>query len=311
MSEKSISVIVMRDQGKSYSLRFSPNTFRAFVTAIIVIPLLLVCSIWFGLNVYNKYVAVLEETANLKNKIEQNRQTVTRLANLERFLQKYSPSMLGLLVPAENVDIDELSAMEGNKEVLESELAQSLLNEQMSFDIVSDSGQEGKEEQKKTDTAEEPKNGSSADNFDNISEKVSPQPAAEPQTDAKQTETAEDVQSADRPLQKVDLGFVGIENMTAKVAAQNLSVSYRLTNLGKKVPLQGTQKYFIYSENNGKMTLQQISDPTDDNFRIKKLKNVKSTGSVMGLNIGAKAQFVVEVVVDGQVVYRNSFTLTR
>lgn len=311
MSEKSISVIVMRDQGKSYSLRFSPNTFRVFVTAIIVIPLLLVCSIWFGLNVYNKYVAVLEETANLKNKIEQNRQTVTRLANLERFLQKYSPSMLGLLVPAENVDIDDLSAMEGNKEILESDLAQSLLNEQMSFDIVSDSGREGKEEQKKTDAAEEPKKGSSADNSGNVSEKVSPQPAAEPQTDAKQTEAAEDVQSADKPLQKVDLGFVGIENMTAKVAAQNLSVSYRLTNLGKKVPLQGTQKYFIYSENNGKMTLQQISDPTDDNFRIKKLKNVKSTGSVMGLNIGAKAQFVVEVVVDGQVVYRNSFTLTR
>lgn len=305
MSEKSISVIVMRDQGKSYSLRFSPNTFRVFVTAIIVIPLLLVCSIWFGLNVYNKYVAVLEETANLKNKIEQNRQTVTRLANLERFLQKYSPSMLGLLVPAENVDIENLPSMEGDKEILESELAQSLLNEQMSFDIVSDMGQEGKKEQKKTDAAEEPKNGSAADASDNASENVSPQPAAEEQT------AAENAQSADRPLQKIDLGFVGIENMTAKVAAQNLSVSYRLTNLGKKVPLQGTQKYFIYSENNGKMVLQQISDPTDDNFRIKKLKNVKSTGSVMGLNIGAKAQFVVEVVVDGQVVYRNSFTLTR
>lgn len=309
MSEKSISVIVMRDQGKSYSLRFSSNTFRVFVTAIIVIPLLLVCSVWFGLNVYNKYVAVLEETANLKNKIEQNRQTVTRLANLERFLQKYSPSMLGLLVPSEDVDIENFPIMEGDKEILMSEIARNLANEQMSFDIVSDGGQAEKEEPKNPGQTEEPQNGTSAADGDagGASQKSEPDGQAAP----KRADEAETADFAEKSLQKIDLGFVGIENMTAKIAAQNLTVNYRLTNLGKKVPLQGTQKYYIYSENNGKMTLQQISDPTDDNFRIKKLKNVKSTGSVMGLHIGAKASFVVEVVVDGQTVYRNSFTLTR
>ena len=336
MSEKSISVIVMRDRGKSFSLRFSPNTFRFVLFVLFVIPLLLAGSLWFGLRFYGKYVAVLEETAVLKNTIEQNRQTVTRLANLEQFLQKYSPSMLGLLVPSENVELDELPLIDGDKEMLMSELAESIAGTAMSFDIVEpqnqtadtekgdnpQAGPAGAQESKSagqvSDNTAKPKNADTAENSppENGAENklaVSAEQTAHGSTQEQNgSSAAAAVQPADQEafVQKIDLGYVGIENLTVKLSAKTLHINFRLLNLGKKVPVQGVHRYYICSELNGKIRRQELQNPTDSTFRIKKLKNVKSTASVMGMEIGKKAQFVVDVVVDGETVFRQFSPIT-
>ena len=130
------NIIIMRDRGKSYSFRFSPATFRIIVSSLIIVPILFVVSVWFGLSTFNKYVSLLEETAAFKHTIEQHKQTVARLANLERFLQKYSPNMLGLLVPTDTVDIDALPVIDGDKNILMSDLANSIAGSPMSFDII-------------------------------------------------------------------------------------------------------------------------------------------------------------------------------
>lgn len=321
MSEKSISVIVMRDRGKSFSLRFSPNTFKVFLSVFAIIPLLLAASIWFGLRYYGKYVSVLEETAVLKNTIEQNRQTVTRLANLEQFLQKYSPSMLGLLVPSEEVDIDSLPVIDGDKDVLMSELATSLAGSPMSFDIVDKENnavlpqkeQDGKHNSEFASSTA----GKAADSKENKQAeevKAAEEPAeteAGAETGAAAAEQDEKVPNSEEFVQKIDLGYVQIEDLTAKVKAKTLYINFRLLNVGKKVPIQGVHKYYISSEINGKVQRQELKNPTDSSFRIKKLKNVKSTASVMGMELGQKAQFIVDVVVDGEIVYRQFYPLTR
>lgn len=130
------NIIIMRDRGKSYSFRFSPATFRIIVSSLIIVPILFVVSVWFGLSTFNKYVSLLEETAAFKHTIEQHKQTVARLANLERFLQKYSPNMLGLLVPTDTVDIDALPVIDGDKNILMSDFANSIAGSPMSFDII-------------------------------------------------------------------------------------------------------------------------------------------------------------------------------
>ncbi len=331
MSEKNISIIVMRDRGKSFSLRVSPAAFKFFLSVLVLVPLLLAGSIWFGLSFYTKYIAVLEESAVLKNTIEQNRQTVTRLANLEQFLQKYSPSMLGLLVPSEEVDIKNLPVIDGDKEVLMSELAASLAGAGMSFDIVGkEDGKNGAEDEAVLRTAAQNRQEKSSVRKDSAVQdgKAVTDKAAQP--DAPQESASETEQSAalrenagkdaanesaqamyEQMLKPIDLGYLEIENFTAKAAANTVYITYRLLNAGKKVPLQGEQKYYLCSEINGKLVRQELKNPTDDRFRIKKLKNVKSTASMAGLETGKKIRFVVEVVSDGEIIYRQPYPLTH
>lgn len=335
MSEKSISIIVMRDRGKSFSLRFSPTAFRVFLSVFVLVPLLLAGSIWFGLSFYTKYLAVLEESAVLKNTIEQNRQTVTRLANLEQFLQKYSPSMLGLLVPSEEVDIKSLPVIDGDKEVLMGELAANLAGSGMSFDIVgkekapekidagTDAAKGGKQAELPARTDSSETNGTAPADGVEAMQPVSGQETVQ-NTEQKAVQGENDDSGSglkesrnavhevsEQALQPIDLGYLEIENFSAKVAANTVRITYRLLNLGKKVPLQGEQKYYLCSEINGRLVRQELRNPTDDSFRIKNLKNVKSTASMAGLEIGQKARFVVEVAADGEIIYRQPYPLTH
>ncbi len=59
------------------------------------------------------------------------------------------------------------------------------------------------------------------------------------------------------------------------------------------------------------MVQQELPKPTDNSFRIKNLKNVSSTASLAGIQIGQKAQLVLEIVVDGEVVFRQFYPLAR
>jgi Uncharacterized protein conserved in bacteria len=307
------NIIIMRDRGKSYSFRFSPATFRIIVSSLIIVPILFVVSVWFGLSTFNKYVSLLEETAAFKHTIEQHKQTVARLANLERFLQKYSPNMLGLLVPTDTVDIDALPVIDGDKNILMSDFANSIAGSPMSFDII--------EKDDEKESAGE-KNG------ENAEQKLTAEINSQEKTMKEAEEIKEEVQSVkedtkketeeitaageERPsLQKIDLGYVEIEALKARVAAQNVNISYRLKNLGRKAFLQGVQKYYVSSQMNGKMVQQELPKATDNSFRIKNLKNVSSTASLAGIQIGQKAQLVLEIVVDGEVVFRQFYPLAR
>ena len=307
------NIIIMRDRGKSYSFRFSPATFRIIVSSLIIVPILFVVSVWFGLSTFNKYVSLLEETAAFKHTIEQHKQTVARLANLERFLQKYSPNMLGLLVPTDTVDIDALPVIDGDKNILMSDFANSIAGSPMSFDII--------EKDDEKESAGE-KNG------ENAEQKLTAEINSQEKTMKEAEEIKEEVQSVkedtkketeeitaageERPsLQKIDLGYVEFEALKARVAAQNVNISYRLKNLGRKAFLQGVQKYYVSSQMNGKMVQQELPKATDNSFRIKNLKNVSSTASLAGIQIGQKAQLVLEIVVDGEVVFRQFYPLAR
>lgn len=307
------NIIIMRDRGKSYSFRFSPATFRIIVSSLIIVPILFVVSVWFGLSTFNKYVSLLEETAAFKHTIEQHKRTVARLANLERFLQKYSPNMLGLLVPTDTVDIDALPVIDGDKNILMSDFANSIAGSPMSFDII--------EKDDEKESAGE-KNG------ENAEQKLTAEINSQEKTMKEAEEIKEEVQSVkedtkketeeitaageERPsLQKIDLGYVEIEALKARVAAQNVNISYRLKNLGRKAFLQGVQKYYVSSQMNGKMVQQELPKATDNSFRIKNLKNVSSTASLAGIQIGQKAQLVLEIVVDGEVVFRQFYPLAR
>lgn len=320
-----ISVIIMRDRGKSHSFRFSPTTFKIAISLLIIIPLLLAVSIWFGLSSYSKYVALLEETAGLRQAIEHNKQTVTRLANLERFLQKYSPDMLGLLVPTEDVDASNLPVIDGDKAVLMGELADSLTGSQMSFDIIENAGQEKNAAE---NTAESVKEDVQAKQEETAGETVKAEEKTEENTAAaenkqEQTPETEEKQLAEQAqelaaksgegtiTQKVDLGYVEVENFHARLSSQSVDIRYQLINLGKKVQIEGRQKYYLSSQIDGKFALQELAETTDASFRIRNLKNVQSSASVAGMKIGEKAQLVVDIVIDNQVVFRQLYPLTR
>ena len=310
-SEKSISVIVMRDQGRTFSLRFSPNTFRLFVSAFIIVPILLALSIWFGLSTYQKYTVVLDEAASLKKKMEQNRQTVTRLANLERFLEKYSPSMLGLLVANEPVDIDKLPVIQGDKELLVNELAKSFTSEEMSFDIIKDSKQE------KTNTIVEVAK--------KDKEEIVPQKIAQVTTgkeDKKETlvqkeekkqevvtEKIQEVKTENLESQQLDLDIVRVEKFTAKMATNILNIQFHLANEGKFPVVSGSQKYYISSLVDGRVQKEEITNASDMTFKIKKLKVVKSNANITGIVIGKNPRLILEIISKGKIIYRKYYPL--
>lgn len=316
-----ISVIIMRDRGRSHSFRFSPTTFKIALSLLIIVPVLLVASIWFGLSSYSKYIAVLEETAGLKQAIEHNKQTVTRLANLERFLQKYSPDMLGLLVPTEDVDSSNLPVIDGDKGVLMGELADSLTGAHMSFDIIENAGQKKSSEKEGADKT-------SSESAEEDAAQVQEQPAesvkaaetakAEEKSESDVSAIAENTQETGKEAaqessitQKVDLGYIEIGNFHARLYSQSIDIRYQLMNVGKKAQIEGRQKYYLSSQIDGKFALQELSGTTDSTFRIRNLKNVQSTASIAGMKIGDKAQIVVDIVMDNQVVFRQLYPLTR
>lgn len=318
-------IIIMRDRGQSHSFHFSPTTFKIAVSLLIIIPLLLVFSIWFGLSSYSKYVAVLEETAELRQSIEHNKQTVTRLANLERFLQKYSPDMLGLLVPADDIDAANLPVIDGDKDVLMGELAESLAGSKMSFDIIENSTKEDSTAVNNTENAKpelqntENENTAAAEEKTAVqeqdTEKSSSEITAEQETQAVQT--PENEQAAAVPAQEssitqnVNYGFLEIENFHAKLSAGGIDINYQLKNLGKQVQIEGRQKYYLSSQIDGKFAMQELSNASNATFKIRNLKNVHSLVSIEGMKIGEKAQVVVDVILDDKVVFRQFYPLAR
>ncbi len=226
------NIIIMRDRGKSHSFRFSPATFRIIVSSLIIVPILFVVSVWFGLSTFNKYVSLLEETAAFKHTIEQHKQTVARLANLERFLQKYSPNMLGLLVPTDTVDIDALPVIDGDKNILMSDLANSIAGSPMSFDIIEkddekeSAGEKSGENAEQKLTAEINSHEKTMKEAEGIKEEVQSVKEDTKKETEEITAAGEEMPS----LQKIDLGYVEIEALKARVAAQNVNISYRLKN---------------------------------------------------------------------------------
>lgn len=328
-----INIIIMWDRGQSHSFHFSPTTFKIALTLLIVIPILLVLSIWFGLSTYSKYVAILEDAAILKQSIEHNKQTVTRLANLERFLQKYSPDMLGLLVPAENVEMGNL--VNGEKDARMGELTESLTGSNMSFDIIENNAKEEGSEAKNLENSsqgEAEQKTLTAENTQTEAEKtteeksdtsliaeIQPEQAFAAQEGQEEqinqgleNEQSQEAAPAEASItQKVNLGYLEIENFQAKLTTQNVSIHYQLINLGKKEQIEGRQKYYLSSQIDGKFALQELSNATNFTFRIRHLKNVDSSVSVAGMKIGEKAQLVVDVILDEQVVFRQFYPLAR
>lgn len=327
-----INIIIMRDRGQSHSFHFSPTTFKIAVSLLIIIPLLLVFSIWFGLSSYSKYVAVLEETAELRQSIEHNKQTVTRLANLERFLQKYSPDMLGLLVPADDIDAANLPVIDGDKDVLMGELAKSLAGSKMSFDIIENSTKEDStavnntEEVNNTENTkpelqntENENNAAAAEEAktavqEKDTERNSFETTAEQETQAAQAENeqAATVSAQESSItQNVNSGFLEIENFHAKLSGGGIDINYQLKNLGKQVQIEGRQKYYLSSQIDGKFAMQELSNASNTTFKIRNLKNVHSLVSIEGMKIGEKAQVVVDVILDDKVVFRQFYPLAR
>ena len=327
-----INIIFMRDRGQSHSFHFSPTTFKIALSLFVVIPILLVISVWFGLSTYSKYVAILEETASLKQSIEHNKQTVTRLANLERFLQKYSPDMLGLLVPAENIDAANLPVINGDKDALMGELAESLTGSNMSFDIIENGAKEDTSEAKNLENDNQEKKEESAltaeatkteaekgvENKGDVSAEKPVEQAQAEQTPPGQTEQlAQNTQPQESApvetsmTQKVNLGYLEIENFHAKLMNQTVDINYQLINLGKKGQIEGRQKYYLSSQIDGKFALQELPNASNSTFRIRHLKNVDSPASVAGMKIGEKAQIVLDVIFEDQVVFRQFYPLAR
>lgn len=321
-----INIIIMRDRGQSHSFHFSPTTFKIVISLLIIIPLLLVLSIWLGLSSYSKYVAVLEETATLKQSIEHNRQTVTRLANLERFLQKYSPDMLGLLVPAEDVDAANLPVIDGDKDALMGELAESLTGSKMSFDIIENDAKENNTAEKGAEnTGSEIQNAeteitvaaaqeNAKTDGEETAETVSgTSPQTETEQNAENTQSAENVVSAQESAitQNVNSGFLEIENFHAKLSAQVIDMNYQLKSLGKAVQIEGRQKYYLSSQIDGKFAMQELPNASNATFKIRNMKNVHSAVSLEGMKVGEKAQVVVDVIIDDKVVFRQFYPLAR
>ena len=322
----------MRDRGQSHSFHFSPTTFKIALSLFVVIPILLVISVWFGLSTYSKYVAILEETASLKQSIEHNKHTVTRLANLERFLQKYSPDMLSLLVPAENIDAANLPVINGDKDALMGELAESLTGSNMSFDIIENGAKEDTSEAKNLENDNQEKKEESAltaeatkteaekgvENKGDVSAEKPVEQAQAEQTPPGQTEQlAQNTQPQESApvetsmTQKVNLGYLEIENFHAKLMNQTVDINYQLINLGKKGQIEGRQKYYLSSQIDGKFALQELPNASNSTFRIRHLKNVDSSASVAGMKIGEKAQIVLDVIFEDQVVFRQFYPLAR
>lgn len=324
-----INIIIMRDRGQSHSFHFSPTTFKIVISLLIIIPLLLGISIWFGLSSYSKYVAVLEKNVSLEQSIEQNKQTITRLANLERFLQKYSPDMLGLLVPTEDVALENLPVIAGDKGMLMGELADSLAGSKMSFDIIEN--EKNNAEEKNIDKNASEQNAENQANAALTKEEAQDVQAQETEKAEANSETAqaEAQQSAEilpaeetaapaqergqegAITQKVDLGYLEIENFHAKLSAQTVDINYQLKNLGKQVQLEGRQKYYLSSLIDGKLALQELPNASNSTFKIRNLKNVSSSVSIEGMKLGEKVQVVVDVILDNQIVFRQVYPLAR
>lgn len=92
--KRKYSLIFMTDQGKTSRMRIGSGALRFLVILCIALPLLLGGTLWAGWELLQRYFDLRTENAELRAKLAEQDNIITRLGNLEQFLRAADPDLL-------------------------------------------------------------------------------------------------------------------------------------------------------------------------------------------------------------------------
>ena len=92
--KRKYSLIFMTDQGKTSRMRIGSGALRFLIILFIALPLLLCGTLWAGWELLQRYFDLRTENADLRAKLAEQDNIITRLGNLEQFLRAADPDLL-------------------------------------------------------------------------------------------------------------------------------------------------------------------------------------------------------------------------
>ena len=297
MRSNKINLILMKDGGQTHKWNVNQGFLCFLVGTLIIIPILFVLSIWLNIHLYSERNNATQKHIELQYTVDRNAQTIARLSNLESFLRDHSPSLLGLLVSQSSVDMAIAPTIAGNDEKLVRELNNFI--DAAGTDIKTRISVEEKNEETKVNIGKEA-----------ITEANIPKT-----TEATTATSTKDVPAEELPVtdiqQRIDFGYVSLENVVMKLVGKDLYIQYHLQNTGKTVPLAGHQEYTLVTVKNGKVERISLTNVSDDQFRIKNLKIVKSKIPLTGIEVGKMARIQTDIVQGDKILFRETYPISR
>ncbi len=308
----------MKNEGQVHRIGLSLFALRTLICLALLLPIICGLSIWLNVHYFFQNRELSNEYAKLQYIIDKNSQNIARLTNLERFLQAHSPGLLNMLVTQSDMSDLDLEGVENLKD-LESQAVPSDKKDNTSENPQENQGEVKTTSENVSDSTQETvgksdnKSDSERPNSENDANKnvlVVDAKNEDTQTNSTQMQADQENDAVDT-LQKIDLGYVNLENVKTSYNSANIFISYRLRNTGKNPMVEGVQKYTLINFEDGKFTKIVLNKATDDEFRIKNLKEVSSIIALQGYKIGSRDRLQLEIVNDGEVLFRNVYPISR
>lgn len=301
----------MKDGGQTHKWNVNPQFLYVMLGILILIPIFFILSIWLNTHLYKEYRKATQNQIELQYIVDRNAQTIVRLNNLESFLRDYSPDLLGLLVSQAAVDTVKVPTIRGANEILAKELNEFARKKNFDANTKTQEIEEITTTKNKQDKVDEPLVIASKE----IStEKTSTENIAKGKTPIEAVSAEEiptDIITAKDIKQRIDLDYVTLTDVQIKLVANKLSIQYGLHNKGKNIPLAGKQLCTLINVKNGKILRTVLVNTSNNTFRIRNLKQVKSNAILSGLDVGKMARIQIDIVSDGRVLFRETYPINH
>lgn len=328
MALRSMSLILMKDEGRTFKIRFAPQSLVIFLICLLLIPICLTFSVWLNVHLYSENKQRLQLQLQLQSLVDANAQQIARLTSLEQFLDARSPNLLHSLIPRSNLSPKEIETIGFEEAKITKELeditSQFIANSQTKSQTLPE------EIQTHSEASHAPQNSTASANIEtelvakdeNQKNDLGTTTSSFPENkDTENKSTLQAITSTEHSppihhveqesaiIQEIDLLYVLLEDFHIVVNPQTLKINYILRNAGKKSPLTGKQVYSLLSLKDGKLTKTPLTNVTDNTFRIKYLKEVDSIAQLDSLKLEETDSLLLEIFHNEEIIFSKSYLI--
>lgn len=271
----SYSLLLMRDDGKTRSLRFSLGTLRFLCALMILCPLLLGLFGWFSVDIWLRYSDLRKQRQTTTEKLTQARIELERLQTLADIMQKNEPEKL--LLQQQTIQKNK------PKTIVEPSVAPKAQPESSQGEAIAEAASDSSEPAAQTNVPPAPQGDSNA-------------PPTPPESAGNTI-----------LINPIDNGMSNIDNVKAiRTATNTLDVSFDLINTTGGRALEGDIAFFFQQ---GATPLQALEDAGDHSFRIIRFKAVKTKLPLTSpANPAVQERVIIEIKAkNGEIIYRSAF----
>ncbi len=322
--KRKYSLIFMTDQGKTSRMRIGSGALRFLIILFIALPLLLCGTLWAGWELLQRYFDLRTENADLRAKLAEQDNIITRLGNLEQFLRAADPDLLRrVLGPAYTsvTSADEPAAGEYTPQANTDSTQLSISSSDASAGAVI-GGSAGSGENREH-TATETATDISASPLPQTTEAPAASPSSTPIAEGPEEgesvkpnlpplhETSPEKIDANQPSPpstalQLDKGMAELKNMKARrVGTRALRISLDLYNTTQGKQLSGKVDFELVLADGREIPL---TGGGDTSYRINRLKKIISNPTlpanienVEGASIRAKVYAGDELIYSGSI----------